>query len=171
MLYATLQNLMKVPVMFLGFFIVPAMWPLRHTPFKDIPKWLLPWCNPEDWYGGFRQLPRNYNCVPHDIYNGKHGFLQFYHYHASRNGGDGLRNYDWHVCQYDQASMVLLQEDDDGYRIQQGKYGSMLKRIGPFLFKYGYRHTPRDVREGFNPRSFRWLYGAAPTWSLRRRNG
>ena len=145
MLYATLQNLIKLPVLVLGFIIVPAMWPLRHTPIKDIPKWLLPWCNPEDWYGGYRGLPRDYNCVPHNIYGGKHGFWDYFRYHALRNGADGLRNYDWHVCRYVHEDMEIVYENDKGYRVQQGKYGSigrywLNKR---YFSKIGYRCTPK----------------------------
>ena len=170
MWYATLQNLIKIPVIIAGIVMVPVLWFWRKTPHSKIPKVLLPWCNPEDWYGGYRMLPIEYNCVPADVYGGQHGFWRYYQYHASRNGGDGLRNYDWHVCRYVHEDMKLVYENDKGYRVQQGKYGS----IGRYFFgkkffaKYGYRCTPRDVRNGYNPKSFRWNYGAAPAWSFRK---
>lgn len=170
MWYATLQNLIKIPVILLGLVMVPVMWFYRRTPIKDVPKVLLPWCNPEDWFGGYRQFPVQYNCVPPNLYGGKRGFWEFFKYHAFRNGGDGLRNYEWHNCKYVHEDMVLVYKNDNGYRIQQGKYGS----IGRYWFnkryytKYGFRCTPRDVKEGYDPKSFRWNFGAAPAWSFRK---
>jgi hypothetical protein len=87
MWYATLQNLSKIPVIIAGVVVVPVvMWWFRKTPISDVPKVLLPWCNPEDWYGGYRALPVDYNCVPDNIYDGDHSFWRFWQYHAFRNG-------------------------------------------------------------------------------------
>jgi hypothetical protein len=170
MWYATLQNLVKIPVIILGLIMVPVMWFFRDVPHADVSKALLLWCNPEDWYGGYRKLPLEYNCVPDDTYDGNHGFWYYFRYHALRNGGDGLRNYKWHTCRYVHESMHLVREDKDGYRIQQGKYGSMGKQVGKFYLKYGYRQTPKDVREGYDPDSIRWNHGAGPAWSFRKNN-
>jgi hypothetical protein len=141
MWYATLQNLVKIPVIILGLIMVPVMWF-----FRDVPH------------------------APDDTYDGNHGFWYYFRYHALRNGGDGLRNYKWHTCRYVHESMHLVREDKDGYRIQQGKYGSMGKQVGKFYLKYGYRQTPKDVREGYDPDSIRWNHGAGPAWSFRKNN-
>jgi hypothetical protein len=151
----------------MGVIMVPLMWFYRNTLHRNVPKVLLPWCNPEDWYGGYRNLPKDYNCVPDGIYDGKHGFWYYCRYHMLRNGGDGLRNYSWHTCQYNHEQMRLIEEDSKGYRIQQGKYGSLGRRFGKFFLKYGFRQTPDDVRRGYDPKSFRWRFGGAPAWSFR----
>lgn len=171
MWYATLQNLIKIPVIIAGVVVIPLiMWWYRKTPISNVPRILLPWCNPEDWYGGYRQLPRTFNCVPSQVYGGKHGFWQFFRYHAFRNGGDGLRNYSWHTCTYKHKDMVLVYQNEKGYRIQQGKYGSIGRYWfgGKYFTKYGYRQTPRDVKEGYDPKSIRWNFGAGPAWSFRK---
>lgn len=168
MFYIIIQNLAKVPVIVSGFLIVPlVMWWYRKRPIKDMPKVLLPWTNPEDWTGGFRNFPPENNCVPTNVYDGKVGFRRFVQYHAFRNGGDGLRNYEWHLCRYDADSMRIVEHGPDGYKIRQGKYLSIGRRIGKRFLKFGWRMTPQDVANGFDPNSIRWKHGASPAWSFR----
>ena len=166
MLYVIVQNLAKLPVIVTGWIVVPCLWPLRTRSIVEMPKWLLPWVNPEDWTGGYRNFPPEYNCVPNNIYPEPVGFWRFVQYHAFRNGGDGLRNYEWHLCRYDD-SMRIIHHDDDGYTIRQGKYLSIGRRIGKRFLKFGWRMTPKDVHDGYQPDSIRWNYGASPAWSFR----
>ena len=153
--------------MALGIVIVPLMWPLRKRNHADIPKVLLPWCNPEDWTGGYRNFPPEYNCVPKNIYDGDQSFWRYFQYHAFRNGADGLRNYEWALCRYDQDEMRLIKHDSKGYVIRQGKYLSIGRVVGKRFLKFGWRMTPKDVTYGYDPKSMRWKYGAGVASSFR----
>lgn len=171
MLLILLQTLAKVPVHILGWFIVPFMWFFREVPYEKMRNSLLaPWVNPEDWTGGYRNFPPEYNCVPRDIYDGKQGFLQFYLYHAFRNGADGLRNFEWHLCRYDHDKMHIVYDDGTGYNftIRQGKYVSIQRRYGKHMLKVGWRMNLRDIREGYDPKSIRWNHGSSVASSFRK---
>lgn len=168
-LYATLQNLAKFPVRLLGFFIVPFLWPLRKRPIGDMPRALMPWVNPEDWTGGYRRFPPEYNCLPQNM-GLRGGFWSFYWYHAGRNGGDGLRNYDWHVARII-SDDIEFQYHDNGYTVYQDRYGSWFRRYNlwgnkELQVKYGFRMKPEDAL-GYNRHSFRHVYGSAPASSFR----
>lgn len=165
-LYALLQNLSKVPVIVLGWFIVPFMWFLRGRHVDNMPALLIPWTNPEDWTGGYRDFPAEYNCIPPNLYEGKRGFWQFYKYHAFRNGGDGLRNYEWHLCRYEQHRMVIKYLKHGTY-VEQGKYGSWQLQFNRLHIKFGFRMTPIDAIKGYQVNSIRWNYGASAAWSAR----
>ena len=167
-LFALLMNLSKVPAIVSGLFVVPFMWRWRKVSAIAVPSRYRPWLNPEDWTGGYREFPPEYNCIPPDLYEGKRGFWQFYHYHAIRNGGDGLRNYDWHVARYIDGAMSY-RTTKYGYYVEQGIYGSWVWNFTRVRIKFGWRMTPADVEHGYDPRSFRWVYGAGPTWSIRLR--
>jgi hypothetical protein len=168
-LYAFLMNLSKLPVVVVGWVLIAPMWFLRKRPISTMPKLLMPWVNPEDWTGGYRDFPPEYACVPHDMYDGKHGFWQFYKYHAWRNGGDGLRNYEWHLCRYKVGAMKVKYYKH-GYRVHQGKYGSWYFRYKGWAIKFGFRQMPIDaMRQDPDPHSIRWMHGAGPAWSIRKR--
>ncbi|MGI9293430.1 MAG: hypothetical protein ACR2PS_05555 [Pseudomonadales bacterium] len=83
----------KIPVNFLGLFVIPFMWRYRNTEYKSLPAWTRLWSNLEDWHGQVNHyassLPRWW-AMAHGI-----NFWSFYRYHAIRNGGDGLRSIEW----------------------------------------------------------------------------
>ena len=171
MIYAILQNLAKIPVILVGWVLVPFLWNYRHYDIhhlKIVHPWMTPWLNPEDWTGGYRDFPPDYNCVPPNLYEGSRTLWDFYRYHAWRNGGDGLRNYDWHLCLYDHSKMEIVKEHEKGYTVRQGKYLSIGRWVGDYFIKFGWRQTPTDVRGGYDPKSIRWNYGAGPAWSFRK---
>lgn len=164
LLYATFQNLLKIPVRIVGWFIVPLLWFYKERDINDMPSVLMPWVNPEDWTGGYRGFPPEFQCMPQNVRK-HHGFWDFFWYHAMRNGGDGLRNYDWHVAKINPEE-IEVEILPNGYNVYQGKFGSWFRQWGKVQVKYGFRMIPED-KLGFNPRSYRHLYGSAPTSSFR----
>ncbi len=164
-LYALLMNLSKLPVIAVGLLVVPFLWRFRRRPLHKMPSYLMPWVNPEDWTEGYRKFGPFLNCVPVNVYGKVAGFWLFYKYHALRNGGDGLRNYDWHVAMIRIADLDV-EILDNGYTVTQGKYGSWYREFGKVQVKFGFRMVPSDA-DGFNLSSFRHVYGCAPAWSFR----
>ncbi len=164
-LYALLMNLSKIPVILLGYFVVPFLWPLRKRPAHKMPSWLMPWVNPEDWTGGYRKFGPFLNCVPPNIYGKTPGLWGFYKYHAFRNGGDGLRNYEWHIARIN-PSQLDVKYHDNGYTVTQGKYRSWYREFGKVQIKFGFRMVPNDFM-GYDDLSFRHVFGCAPAWSFR----
>ncbi len=164
-LYALLMNLSKLPVIAVGLVVVPFLWRFRRRPINKMPSWLMPWVNPEDWTGGYRKFGPFVNCVPLNVYGKTVGFWLFYKYHALRNGGDGLRNYDWHVADIRPRYMKVVQETN-GYTVTQGKYRSWYRKYGKVQVKFGFRMRPSDA-DGYNRLSFRHVFGSAPAWSFR----
>jgi hypothetical protein len=75
----------------LGFLVTPITYRYRDTDFKDVPRALRPWTNPEDWKGGWLDYP---GSLPTwwQVSEGS-GFKAFYKYHAIRNPANGLRNF------------------------------------------------------------------------------
>lgn len=85
----------KIPTILLGVVVVPVMYAYRDMHYDILPKWMRPWANPEDWYGGPKgtrdSLPRWWI----DRHEGEVGFLMWWHYHAIRNPANGLRSFEW----------------------------------------------------------------------------
>jgi hypothetical protein len=167
-LFALGMNLTKIPVIVAGLFVVPFMYRLRAVPAQNMPAKYRPWLNPEDWTGGYREFPPEYGCVPPDLQERYSGLWGFWKYHALRNGGDGLRNYDWHVARYEEDAMSFRYHKY-GYYVEQGIYGSWMWSFTRVKIKFGWRMKPTDSLNGYNPNSIRWVYGAGPTWSFRLR--
>lgn len=86
------QIALKIPTALLGLGMVAVAHRYRDTPLQELPFWIKPWANPEDWLGGVR----NYKGSLPEWWirrEGGDGFKEFWWYHAIRNPADGLRNY------------------------------------------------------------------------------
>jgi len=83
----------KLPVNFIGLFVVPFMWKYRNVDYNKLPWWTRLWSNLEDWQG---QINHYQSSLP-KWWVLAHGtdFKSFWLYHAWRNGGDGLRSIEW----------------------------------------------------------------------------
>ena len=89
----------KLPVALLGYVMTLITYRYRDTDYKDTPKLLRFWINPEDWQGGLvaygeHSLPWWWikpATARNPYYRGRGtGFKSFYAYHT-RNSGNGLR--------------------------------------------------------------------------------
>jgi hypothetical protein len=99
-LWWLVQAALKLIVLIPGLAIVPVLYRYRFTDIKDMPWWSLPWVNPEDWHGGFKNydgsLPTWWmkkERSPGEPYGDS--LYSFWRYHARRNPSDGLRNFKW----------------------------------------------------------------------------
>ena len=186
--------LLTIPLEILGLVVVAILIRYRDVPIEQMPKWSLPWVNPEDWTGGYLDHQPGDNCMPPDLRQEYKGAWGFYRYHALRNRAHGLRNYDWYVLELDENKIqycapaklanysdwflkkygfntpgmaywyIAWQDNRAGFKwIKFTK-----KRV--ISFKFGWRIEPTDAINGFNPRSIRWVYGVAPTISVRFRS-
>jgi hypothetical protein len=117
---------LKAPVALCGAFMVPLLYPYRNKPQSEVPKILLPWLNPEDWYdgpmGGAHSLPQWWKDREGE------DFKSFFRYHAIRNPANGLRNFD--------ILKVDLKEGNEDIRFYTPKY---LKFYDPW---YVNKHYP-----------------------------
>jgi hypothetical protein len=162
--------LLKYPTVFVGFFVVPFMYRYRHKKFEDLPIWMKPWANPEDWWGGPEGTEES---VPQWWINRYEGvtFWTWYKYHAIRNPANGLRTFEFldldivpekvnyiafpDIKHYDPwyTRKYTPEVDFYGYLSWQG-IQSCLKIIYHWNdekhieFKIGWRVNPRD-RDGY----------------------
>ena len=168
----------KLPTWAAGFFVVPFLYQKRYTPLKDMPKLSLPWINPEDWHGGFK----NYDGSVPPWYikkMGKDNFWTFYRYHAMRNPADGLRNFEdlnlwinkdmvhywtpkyfdhyepWHDRTPGVRGYLAWQSIWLGVKVQWVREKSYTE------FKFGWRVEPRDAHHELDQNSARRHLGAS----------
>lgn len=182
--------LAKIPFQVLGLVMVVIAYRYRDTDLADVPKWLRPWVNPEDWTGGWLEHQPGDNCVPPDLRDEFSGFWGFYRYHALRNRAYGLRTWDFFNLRLKEGEIHYKTNQDlksysdwwlfkNGYAKQgarywyfawQGgrigfayiRYFKFLGKLRYYQCKFGWRIHPRDA-DGFNPTSNRWRYGTTAT--------
>lgn len=183
------RTVLTIPVQLAGFVMVAAAIPYRKTPLADLPRWLIPWANPEDWTGGWLGHTPKDNCVPLNLRADYSGIVGFYRYHAFRNRAHGLRNYEWYLLKIRPAAVAYYATDDipwfqdwwlwkAGFAVAgksywyvawQGKYVGVkwiryFKAFGALRYvemKFGWRITPADTN--FLPSSMRHLHGTNTT--------
>lgn len=189
-----LYELKTLPAQLAGFVMVAVAYRYRKTNLADLPKWILPWANPEDWTGGTLGHKPEDNCVPRNLRDQYQGFWGFYRYHAMRNRAHGLRNYEWsHIhlvegaIQYYSPSYVRWYADwylykqglaiagnefwygawqDKCYGFYWIKYFNAFGKVRYVNWKLGWRITPSDAVDGNPGTSVRWKIGTTPTWQI-----
>ena len=166
--------LAKIPLQVLGFFMTVIAYRYRDTDLADLPKWIRPWANPEDWTGGWRGMKPGENCIPADLRDEFPGFWGFYRYHGLRNRAYGTRTWPFFSLKLEDNQIHYRASDGEGlqsysdwflfkeglakegasywYFAWQGKHIGF-KYIRYFMFrgklryyqcKFGWRITPRD---------------------------
>lgn len=178
----------KLPVNFLGLFVIPFMWEYRSVDYDKLPWWTRLWSNLEDWHGQVNSynssLPRWW------VLTKGTGFWSFYRYHAIRNGGDGLRSIEWldldvdksrvkywtpkFFTTYEPKAMRDLAGDEEfsidistiGYIAWQGwRAGMKVIHIWSptrhFVLKLGWRVEPNDAINPKGPASLNQNEGFA----------
>ena len=99
-LWWIVQAVLKLAVLIPGLFIIPFLYRYRYTELDNLPFWVIPFANPEDWHGGHN----NYDGSLPDWWKKKErkpgvpwgdSRYSFWRYHARRNPADGLRNFAW----------------------------------------------------------------------------
>lgn len=153
--------LIKIPVAVLGLVVIPLLWQYRTTHYADLPRWTIPWANPEDWEGhgnGNNSLPLWW------IKSRGNTFKEFYQYHAIRNPANGLRSFEWldmdiepkrirfvtnmKVGRYEPSDLRAQGKKTGGYFAWQGfKAGFEIMHIWSderhLVIKFGWRVEPR----------------------------
>lgn len=171
-----------------GFVMVAVVYRYRNTGYINLPFWVKPWANPEDWQGGVLDYAGSVPTWYHRKWPDKSEFYKFYRYHAIRNPGDGLRGYAWSQLHFNQArasywTPKYLQRYEAkaagdskivGYICWQGWYCGMkwlfLGKKKYVEFKWGFRIEPRDVQQGLPENSVRRVLGASMATKLVRRD-
>ena len=188
-------KLLSLPVQILGFFVVPFLWHYRKVDLASMlryNKWATPWVNPEDWTGGWRGHPPEYECLPKDFReDGWTGFWSFYRYHAMRNRAHGLRNFSWwnlplkegeiefetpeHIPAYADWYIWKYKKPKAGdkywYFAWQGRrigfkcirYFEFRGKLRYYQCKFGWRIGPYDA-DGRISTSYRWQHGTTATF-------
>ena len=116
------QVALKLIVLVPGLFIVPFLYRYRFTELDNLPIWVMPWANPEDWHGGHNgyegSIPPWWQAKTHvpikHLWRVPFNWVRkllgkepwevpvkawgdsrhsFWRYHARRNPSDGLRNF------------------------------------------------------------------------------
>lgn len=176
---------MKAVLAFTGLVMVAAVYKYRNTDYAQLPAWVKPWANPEDWQGGVLNYAGSVPRWYHKKWPDKSEFYKFYRYHAIRNPGDGLRGYRWsqlHIepskagywtPKYMRSYEARHADEGDkvlGYIAWQGWYCGMkwlfLGKKKYVEFKWGFRIEPRDVEEGLPDTSVRKKIGASMATKL-----
>ena len=156
--------LLKAAAKLVGLVVVPFTFPWRFTAYWAVPAYYKPWINPEDWTGGWRNHPKDYQCIPKDLQPRYKGFWGFYRYHALRNGASGLRNYKWFLRKLRPEQIDVMSKGPWTF-VWTRSIGMVYFDKGPVEAKFGWRLTPSDYIP--NPRSFRHKYGTTPTIQMR----
>lgn len=168
----------KLVVAVTGIVMVPVAFFYRRTKLENLPFWILPWANPEDWNGGVRGF--DYVCMPEefvDLYG--QWFWGFFFYHAIRNPADGLRNYSlftatiapdeiryWTNKYLDHYG--FWKHPDPKFRwffVKMGVYACFevqyrWNKTHFFQVRIGYRIFPGDAHGLADKNGTRWNYGA-----------
>lgn len=168
----------KLPMVIIGFVVMPLMWRYRTTPLDELPFWALPFANPEDWCGGHLKYA---DSIP-DWWakrEGNRNFWTFYKYHAIRNPADGLRNFkhwqlwidkdkvEYWTPQYMEHYDIWFNDEPGvrGYIVRQGIwYGAKVQWVrddGYTEFRIGFRVQPRDAHHELPLSSARRHLGAS----------
>lgn len=184
--------LAKIPLQVLGFFMTVIAYRYRDTDLADLPRWIRPWANPEDWTGGWRGMKPGDNCIPEDLRDEFSGFWGFYRYHGLRNRAYGTRTWPFFSLKlvggqihYQTNNDKLYSYSDwwlykNNYATPGAAYWYFAWQEGRIGFKYiryfdfrgetrfyqckcGWRINPNDARNGYNPKSHRWNYGTTVT--------
>jgi len=190
------RQVVSLPFEIVGLVVVPLAGMYRKKPLSEVPSVFLPWANPEDWTGGYLDHRPEDNCVPNNLRDRYRGWFGFYRYHALRNRAHGLRNFSWFTLKLDQDSIgfktniympfyahwwiqqyiptkifsgasfwfLAWQNQHVGYTYL--RYFKIFGKMYWFRSKAGWRIGPRDKREGFDPRSTRWVHGSSVAFSL-----
>jgi hypothetical protein len=166
----------KIPTLLLGFVVVPFLYRYRHKPFMSVPAFFRPWQNPEDWNDGPKGQE---DSLPQWWVDQKGvGFRSWYHYHALRNGANGLRNFElldltiekrlvryWTPTYHRYYEPWYQRKRKDGpsvygYWAWQGwqsgaKFVWQWSKTRHWVIKFGWRVEPRDAMEKIDPDGIR----------------
>lgn len=169
----------KAPTWALGFFVVPFLWRYRYTELDNLPLWAIPWANPEDWHGGFKNYDGSIPTWYRERMKDRPEWWQFYRYHAMRNPADGLRNIEWlqlwikkeKVWYWTPKFMTHYEPWWDrtpgwrGYVAGQGPYvGFKIQWVRKKTYseiKFGFRVEPNDAKRDLPDTSARKHLGAS----------
>ena len=173
-----IQIAIKLPTMLLGAVMVPLLYRYRYTDLQDLPFWAMPWANPEDWHGGFKDYDGSLP-VWWVSRRGNDDFWSFYKYHAVRNPADGLRNFKWLQLWIDKNKVKYwtpkFYEHYEpwwdrtpgvrGYLAWQGMSLGVkvqwVRKSSYTEFKFGFRVEPNDAKRDLVDDSARKQLGAS----------